>query len=106
MGELAEYWQDIKPIYKQKHNERVAKTPQRIEYAKNEFAKNNIKAELKNEQTGQFNIKVKDHIITYYCSTGKILVNNKPYEQRGIRYAIYKAKKLERRRIRDKGAIK
>lgn len=99
-------WQGLREDFKQMHKDRVAKTPQRIDYTKNEFAKNNIKAELKNEQTGQFNILVGKHIITYYCSTGKILVDNKPYEQRGIKYAIYKAKKLERRRIRGKGVLK
>ena len=87
-------WQGLREDFKQKHKERVAKTPQRIEYAKQEFEKHSIDAELKNEQTGQFNIEAGTHIITYYCSTGKILVDNKSYEQRGIKYAIHKAKEL------------
>lgn len=57
MGDMAEYWRDVKPIYKQMHDERVAKTPDRIEYTIERFTKHNIPFELKNEVTGQFNIR-------------------------------------------------
>ena len=92
-------WQGIREYFKEKHKDRVSKTPARIEYTKQKFEENNINAELKNEQTGQFNIKAGTHLITYYCGTGKILVDNKPYEQRGFKYAIYKAKKLIKEEI-------
>lgn len=88
MSELSEYWKDVKPYYKEMHDKRVAKTPDRIEYTRKEFMKNGIKAELKNAQTGQFNIRKDNNIIVYYCSTGKVLLNNKPKDARGIKYVI------------------
>lgn len=57
MSDMAEYWKDVKPIYKKMHDERVAKTPDRIEYTIQRFTKHNIPFELKNEETGQFNIR-------------------------------------------------
>ena len=95
MAELAEYWKDVKPIYKQRHDERVAKTPDRIEYTIKKFTEKNIPFELKNEMTGQFNIRKGKQIIVYYCSTGKILLNNKPKEARGIAYVIGLYKNLK-----------
>lgn len=95
MSEMSEYWKDVKPYYKEKHDKRVAKTPDRIEYSKKEFMKNGIYAELKNIQTGQFNIRKGQNIIVYYCSTGKVLLNNKPKEARGIKYVIGLFKNLE-----------
>lgn len=88
MSELSEYWKDVKPLYKEMHDKRVAKTPDRIEYSIKEFGKSNIPYELKNEETGQFNIRKGNNIIIYYCSTGKVLLNNKPKEARGIKYVI------------------
>ena len=42
MSEMSEYWKDVKPYYKEEHDKRVAKTPDRIEYSKREFMKNGI----------------------------------------------------------------
>lgn len=95
MGELSEYWKDVKPIYKEIHNERVAKTPGRIEYTIKKFTEKKIPFELKNKTTGQFNIKKGRQTIVYYCSTGKILLNNKPKEARGIAYVIGLYKNLK-----------
>lgn len=95
MAELAEYWKDVKPIYKQRHDERVSKTPDRIKYTIKKFTEKAIPFELKNEITGQFNIKKEKQTITYYCSTGKILLNNKPKEARGIDYVIRLYKNLK-----------
>lgn len=95
MGELAEYWRDVKTIYKEEHDKRVAKTPSRIEYSIEQFNKNNIPYELKNEITGQFNLRKGKQLIVYYCSTGKILLNNKSKETRGINYVIGLYKNLK-----------
>lgn len=95
MGDMAEYWKDVKPIYKQIHNERVAKTPSRIKYTIQKFTEKNIPFELKNEMIGQFNIRKGKQIIVYYCSTGKILLNNKPKNSRGISYVIGLYKNLK-----------
>lgn len=88
MSEMAEYWADVKPIYKEIHKKRVAKTPNRIEYSIEQFKKNNIPYELKNEVTGQFNLRKGTNIIVYYCSTGKVLLNNKLQNNRGIKFTI------------------
>lgn len=95
MGDMAEYWKDVKPYYKELHDKRVAKTPNRIEYSIEQFEKNNIPYELKNEITGQFNIRKGTNIIVYYCSTGKVLLNNKPRNNRGIEFVIRLYKSLK-----------
>ena len=30
MSTMREYWDDVKPVYKEKHDQRVAKTPERV----------------------------------------------------------------------------
>lgn len=91
---MGEYWKDVKPIYKQKHDERVSKTPDRIQYSMQKFIDNNMLYSLKNRQTGQFNLQIGSDLIVYYCSTGKILLNNKPLQKRGIGNVIQIYKNL------------
>lgn len=72
---------------KEKHKERVAKNPDRIEYAINQFEKHDIEYKLKNEQTGHFHCRRKsdDKLFQFYAGTGKIQgVTN----QRGIHALI------------------
>lgn len=72
---------------KEKHKERVAKNPDRIEYAIMQFEKHDIEYELKNEQTGHFYCwrKSDDKLYQFYAGTGKIQgVTN----QRGIHALI------------------
>lgn len=58
----------------QKHKERVAKNPDRIEYAIKQFEKHDIEYELKNDQTGHFHCRRKsdDKLFQFYAGTGKI----------------------------------
>lgn len=58
----------------QKHKERVAKNPDRIEYAIKQFEKHDIEYELKNSQTGHFHCyrKSDDKLFQFYAGTGKI----------------------------------
>ena len=58
----------------QKHEERVAKNPDRIEYAIKQFVKHDIEYELKNAQTGHFHCRRKsdDKLFQFYAGTGKI----------------------------------
>ena len=83
---MGEYWRDIKPELKKKHDERVAKTPDRIEYAIQQFEKNGIKYELKNVATGHFHCwrKSDNKLYQFWASTGKIL----GYNNRGIKLLI------------------
>lgn len=102
MGEMSEYWRDVKPYYKQKHDNRVAQTPSRIEYTKRAFDKHKIPYELKNGMTGQFNVVIeKGKTVVYYCSTGTVMINNKVKNGRGIGYAISLCKKLMKEVIVD-----
>lgn len=77
---------------KEQHAKRVAKNPNRIEYAIQQFQKHNIEFDLKNEQTGHFHCRRKsdDKLFQFYAGTGKIIgIQNK----RGIHNLI---KLLER----------
>lgn len=58
----------------QMHKERVAKNPDRIEYAIKQFEKHDIEYELKNAQTGHFHCRQKsdDKLFQFYAGTGKI----------------------------------
>lgn len=59
---------------KEKHKERVLKTPSRIEYAISRFEENEIKYELKNKETGHFHCwrKSNNKLYEFYAGTGKI----------------------------------
>ena len=58
----------------EKHRERVAKNPDRIAYAIQQFEKYNIWYVLKNVQTGHFHCRRKsdDKLFQFYAGTGKI----------------------------------
>lgn len=60
---------------KQMHDERVAKTPDRVKYAIRQFEANNIEYTLKNVTTGHFHCRRKsdDALIQFWAGTGKIL---------------------------------
>ena len=64
----------IKKLAKQNHVERVAKTPDRIAYAIQQFESHGIEYALKNEQTGHFHChrKSDDKLFQFYAGTGKI----------------------------------
>lgn len=64
------------------HKERINKNPDRLQYAIQQLEKNNIKYEVKNEETCHIHTwrKSDDQLIQYWAGTGKIL----DYEQRGI----------------------
>ena len=59
---------------KQNHQERIAKNPDRVAYAIEQFEKNGIEYYLKNEQTGHFHCRRKsdDKLFQFYAGTGKI----------------------------------
>lgn len=69
-----EIWDAMKEHGKRVHRERVAKNPDRIAYAIQQFEKNNIECCLKNEQIGHFHCRRKsdDKLFQFWASTGKI----------------------------------
>lgn len=69
-----EFWDDLKRHGKQVHAERVLKNSDRIQFAIEQFKKNNIEFTLKNETTGHFHCRRKsdNKLIQFYAGTGKI----------------------------------
>lgn len=59
---------------KEQHRKRVAKNPDRIAYAIQQFQKHGIGFQLKNEQTGHFHCwrKSDARLFQFYAGTGKI----------------------------------
>ena len=53
MGDMGEYFRFYREIKKKEHDERVAKTPDRIKYAIQQFENSGIRYKLKNPETGQ-----------------------------------------------------
>ena len=70
----------------EKHRERVAKNADRIQYAIEQFEKNNIEYRLLNAQIGHFHCwrKRDGKLYQYWAGTGKIL----GYNNRGIHLLI------------------
>ena len=58
----------------EKHRERVAKNPDRIDYAIQQFEARGIEYQLKNQQTGHFHCRRKSDgkLFQFYAGTGKI----------------------------------
>ncbi len=57
------------------HRARVAKTPDRVDYAIRQFEANNIEYTLKNAQTGHFHCRRQsdDKLFQFWAGTGKIM---------------------------------
>lgn len=69
MGDMREFFEP----YKEMHRQRVAKNPDRLEYAIEQLENNAIFYKVCNKQTGQINCVLDDgSIITFYAGTGKI----------------------------------
>ena len=60
---------------KEQHDARVAKNPDRIQYAIEQFQRNNIEFTLKNAQTGHFHCRRQsdDKLFQFWAGTGKIM---------------------------------
>lgn len=68
-------WDALKEHGKEVHQQRIAKNPDRIQYAIEQFKKNNIEFVLKNEVNGHFHCyrQKDDKLFQYWAGTGKIL---------------------------------
>lgn len=86
MGDMREDFDVLKQDCKKRHDERVAKTPDRVNYAIEQFEKNNIRYELKNPSIGHFHCwrKSDGRLYQFWAGTGKIL----GYRNRGINLLI------------------
>ena len=70
-----EDFEGIAQLAKENHKNRVAKNPDRIQYAIEQFEKNGIEYYLKNEKTGHFHCyrKCDGKLFQFYAGTGKIM---------------------------------
>lgn len=97
MSELSEYWHDVKPILQQQNIERREKYyDKRIQYAIEQFEKNNIKYKLCNEDNGHFNLYDKGKVVMSFWSwTGKCYIPSTGFSDNiGIKNCIKKFKKM------------
>lgn len=76
----------MKEIAKQNHDERVAKTPDRIEYAIKRFTDEGIKYKILNHQIGHFHIwDEQSNLFQFWASTGKIYYDKKTKDARNLK---------------------
>ena len=97
MSELSEYWHDVKPILKQQNAEKREKYyDKRIQYAIEQFEKNNIKYKLCNEENGHFNLYFNSKVVMSFWSwTGKCYIPSTGFSDNiGIKNCIKKFKKM------------
>ena len=79
----AEDFEAIKELAKRNHTERVAQTPNRIEYAIKRFNEENIKWTLKSRAIGHFHIKDEQgNLFQFWAGTGKIWFDKKTKDAR------------------------
>lgn len=84
---MREDFDGLREEAKRVHAERVAKTPERIEYAIKQFKANGIQYKLKHPDTGHFHCyrKSDGQMFLFWAGTGNILG---PTQDRGIRNLI------------------
>ena len=76
----------LKEMAKQAHAERVAKTPDRIEYAKQQFEKNKIVYTVKNYLNGHIHcFDYEGNLFQFWASTGKIMYDYKVGQKRKLK---------------------
>lgn len=69
------FWEILREQSKNAHNARVAKTPERVEYAKRLFEEHGIEYVVKNYEIGHIHAHRKrdGKLFQFWCGTGKIL---------------------------------
>lgn len=79
----AEDFDGIKELARKNHEERVAKTPNRIEYAIMRFTSEKIMFILKNKSIGHFHLRDNQgNLFQFWASTGKIWFDKKVKDAR------------------------
>lgn len=73
-----EFWDVLKNHAKETHDARIAKNPERLEYAIKQLKDHNIEYVVKNSQTGHIHCRRKsdDKLFQFYAGTGKIMDHN------------------------------
>ena len=72
---IDEIWIALREYSENKHKERVAKTPERVEYAKKLLGEHSIDYVVKNYEIGHIHAyrKSDGKLFQFWCGTGKIL---------------------------------
>lgn len=101
-----EDFEGIREHAKQQHAERVAKNPERLDYAVEQLKNNGFNFKVCNESTGQVNCYFENgEVLTFYAGTGKI----KGYEHaRGIHNFIalcFKKRRSIKGEVADEQAV-
>lgn len=72
-----EYWNYLSQAAKQTHDERVAKNPDRVQFAEEQFKKNNIEYKIKNTANGHIHAWDRNgKLQQFWAGTGKIMGSN------------------------------
>ena len=82
-------WSALREFAKRNHDERVVKTPQRIEFAEKLFNERNIKYVIKNKAIGHFHLfSIDGDLVQFWCSTGKIMFDKKVREKYNLKLSM------------------
>lgn len=82
----AEDFEGIRMLARQNHAERVAKTPERIEYAEKRFKDENIAYKILNKSIGHFHVFDEfGNLFQFWASTGKITYAKNTKDARGFK---------------------
>ena len=102
MGDMREVFEALSEDCKKRHTERVAKTPDRIDYAIQQFEKNGIQYKSKNPAIGHFHCwrKSDGRLYQFWAGTGKIL----GYRNRGIHLLLRELMKSEKHKAGKEAA--
>lgn len=79
MGDMGDTMREYSEILKQQHDQRVIKTPGRVQYAIEQFEKHEIEYQLKNPAIGHFHCwRKRDHkLYQFWAGTGKIMCHDR-----------------------------
>ncbi|MFI3729481.1 hypothetical protein [Vagococcus fluvialis] len=81
MGDMGDYWNDLKPHFKEKRRNHVSNS---ITSAENFFKKRNIKYNLLID-TGQFQVELPNEVVDYWATTGTWIARKTKKRSRGFR---------------------
>lgn len=97
MGDMGDYWRDVKPYLKEKNaKDREDNYDNRIKYAIETFNKNNVQFKLCNISNGHFNLLYGGKtILSFWAWTGKCYNHlTKSSDNIGITNCIKKYKRI------------
>ena len=104
MGDMGDYWRDIKPLLKEINSEnRFQNYDKRIQYAIQRFEENKIDYKLCNANNGHFNLYLnKKVVMSFWSWTGKCYIPSTGFcDNIGIHNCIKRFNRLKERKNED-----